>query len=546
MFKKTLLASAILATTAFGANAATLVVANDANISVEGTSATTKRVNLKTLATSLTFKLEAAAGAAKDDTFVFDFTGGVLLGAPTVTIAGATVTTHYTVTATTTSVTIKVVDASKFAKDQTIVLTDLDFIASTIANKDKMTVAGTFRKSNGVINPDEKAVAAKTFATFVNQFEVKNKGSFDAKIDVANKRETFEKKATTDTLSLAGSKTANSANVNTAKLNTAKLELTSPTFAGVISAVNKAAAKGVLSADKGTYTWSYDTAGIPSDEVITLGVETATDKKAALAARTFNAKATYSYTADGKNLDIVLLNGAVGAWKLNGSMVSIPYMPYGDTISQIIYLNNTGTVSGEISVDYITDKGVKGNFSITEMAKAKEVVAVAGAIKKGLEDDGFKTGKAKIDIVVNTPTGSISAFTGYNVGGNSRVVVANSTTHDLNQGASNGLASTLATVKTDASTAATKSTAAATDAASIKSTATSVTDAINKAARQAAKTAAAGGPPVVAVANGVTAADAVCDSNVAGQTLKLTAAPNTKFKIGDAVTDAFLNTYSCQ
>ena len=515
MFKKTLLASAILAT-AFGANAATLTVVDGGNVSVQGTSATTKRVNLKTVnttGTQLQFKLSQNLDV--DDTLIFDFTGGVMLGAPILesSVSSTTKGTEYDLTATSKTVTVKVKDKSKFVANTVISLDELDFIADTIAAKDAIKVAATFRKSNGVINPDEAPVAAKAFATFFNQFEVKNKGSFDAMIDVANKRETFTGKATSDILKIEGNKAANAVNVNSVAITSATFELTPSTMAGIISAVNSGSVKGALSTDKSKYTWTYTgTDGIPSAETYTLGVETDAAKKAALAARTFNGKATYNFNADGKSQSVVLLNGSVGAWKLNGSSVTVPYMPYADTISQVIYLNNTGTVSGEVSVDYITDKGVKGNFTLPEMAKAGEVTAIAGSIKKGLEDDGFKTGKAKLDIVVNTPAGSISAFTGYNVGGNSRVVVANSTTHDLGQ-------KIVGAIKT--LTSADVTAAVPTATANANAFATANTNALNdaraKAAGAAVVTIPASGTDVTAAA--LAAANAVCNLSTATHVL---------------------------
>lgn len=50
---------------------------------------------------------------------------------------------------------------------------------------------------------------------------------------------------------------------------------------------------------------------------------------------------------------------AVGSWGLDGSSTFVNYMPYGDTISQMIYATNNGSVDGSVTVSGYDEAGKK-------------------------------------------------------------------------------------------------------------------------------------------------------------------------------------------
>jgi hypothetical protein len=143
---------------------------------------------------------------------------------------------------------------------------------------------------------------------------------------------------------------------------------------------------------------------------------------------------------DGAGLNAVnssfdLLTGLdVGAWTLNGSQVSIPYMPYGSVITQIIYASNEGGQTGASTLDMTFEDGTSDTCSLGNIAPG--VTALAGMIRTCVEDsNGTASQKVALVITTNVPSSDIEVYSAYNVntdGGNGdRVTVPNSSTHGL-------------------------------------------------------------------------------------------------------------------
>jgi hypothetical protein len=55
---------------------------------------------------------------------------------------------------------------------------------------------------------------------------------------------------------------------------------------------------------------------------------------------------------------------ASGAWALNGASVVIPYIPYNDNASQIVYLTNKGTQTGDITITAFESNGTKYDLGV--------------------------------------------------------------------------------------------------------------------------------------------------------------------------------------
>jgi hypothetical protein len=148
-----------------------------------------------------------------------------------------------------------------------------------------------------------------------------------------------------------------------------------------------------------------------------------------LSPQTFSANILWNYDVAGATpvARTKTTNFAPGAWTINGALVRVPYMPYGDTISQIIYVSNRSGVTSDIDVDYITDTGAAGTFTLAGAAKAGSVTAIAGAIKTALEGKGVPT-TARVDLTLVMPISDrfIEVYSAYNVGGVDRGTVVNS------------------------------------------------------------------------------------------------------------------------
>ena len=115
-----------------------------------------------------------------------------------------------------------------------------------------------------------------------------------------------------------------------------------------------------------------------------------------------------------------------GRWTINGALVFVPYMPYGDNISQIIYVANRGGQTGEITIDAFDEQGATYSFSGGTVANGT-VKMLSGIIRDGLVTAGFKApGKVAFEITVNAPDKDIDVYSAYNVGGSDRGTVVNS------------------------------------------------------------------------------------------------------------------------
>lgn len=187
----------------------------------------------------------------------------------------------------------------------------------------------------------------------------------------------------------------------------------------------------------GQVTWTYTPGGagenvrhwlIPGNDRTVAGARVLT------APQQFTATVRYTYSLGAATASRTDGPVSAGEWRLNGFSAFVPYMPYGPTISQIIYLTNKSGQSGTITVDAYNQAGTACNFSAGTM-QAGRVTVLSGLIKTGLEgcyganfDD-----RVSMTVVANIPAGRAELVTAYNVNGN-RVQVANSSNGRIVQG----------------------------------------------------------------------------------------------------------------
>lgn len=106
-----------------------------------------------------------------------------------------------------------------------------------------------------------------------------------------------------------------------------------------------------------------------------------------------------------------------GSWTLNGSVVTIPYMPFDDNTAVIMRHTNTGVQSGDMSVRYMLE-GVSTKW---------ETAGVIGTSSRGVQNirdlvinkikevSGATAGKVAIEITTNVPSDDVTVYAGFKV-----------------------------------------------------------------------------------------------------------------------------------
>ena len=128
-------------------------------------------------------------------------------------------------------------------------------------------------------------------------------------------------------------------------------------------------------------------------------------------------------TASGTETD----NVAVGAWTLNGFQAFVPYMPFGATISQILYVTNKSTQAGAVTVDAYNEAGTTCSFS-AGTAAASAVTQLSTALVNGITAcyGANYSGKVSFNVSAPIPGALAEVYSAYNVNGNRLTVINNS------------------------------------------------------------------------------------------------------------------------
>ena len=150
----------------------------------------------------------------------------------------------------------------------------------------------------------------------------------------------------------------------------------------------------------------------------TIAVDFSFDGAREIPVMTADAAVAFSYisgSATGGTFSATALTAV--NWALEGQTFDIDYMPYGTSISQIIYVTNPTSVEADITVTVYDEDGTKyGPTLIAAKATALGVTSIAGDIKAMLPTD--YSGKARIAVTTNTS--SIFGYASYNVNGADR------------------------------------------------------------------------------------------------------------------------------
>jgi hypothetical protein len=108
---------------------------------------------------------------------------------------------------------------------------------------------------------------------------------------------------------------------------------------------------------------------------------------------------------------------AAGSWTINGAQIFVPYMPYGSTIDQVIYVANKSGVTGDISVQYIgTDTTAVVNLGKVGSVNGRSTLNISPLIKAALPAAAQASGRLAFIITINAPVADVDILASYRIG----------------------------------------------------------------------------------------------------------------------------------
>ena len=442
LFKKTLLATAV-AVTCGSALAGNVAVTKQVH-SLEGL----EGVTANQLSNSISYVLAAAYRDGDKVTFTFPDGALVASGFPTEinvpavnnadpaqAIAGMALgllnSDANSVTYRVTSVTQPTDGAGTTYSDRTtvganVVLGAITYAPAALSSASVTVTVNSETVAGDVL--DSSGTRTATIAEAKTQFGTASVGAgFDATIDVAQMRKAFVgggSDSMTWTISdVATTGWLNLATVNATNGTVVTVRGESGKFAGLTGSNFAAAGTDVVSETDATVTVSY--AGQTTNDTITFTPTSGTSAPV-LEAQKFTSDFVYNYVSAGAAAGTKTVGSAVasGEWTLNGATVNIPYMPYSPTASQVVYVSNAGTQTGDISVTAFDDSGNMYDLGVIATANANTVTKLAPTITTALLAAGFDgNGRVSITVTVNAPADDITVHASFNIGGSSRAYV---------------------------------------------------------------------------------------------------------------------------
>jgi hypothetical protein len=261
-----------------------------------------------------------------------------------------TVTANASIGQTTIGAVATLAEDSIMVKTQDIALGTVELCATS-----KATNGSQFDK----VDCQDLATTENQFGTIVVKDIAGNPTPLDQQISVSSNRLEFTS-ASADPAVLVDMLTW-SATDNTDLADEAEVDETRVVLSGDFGALENDAFKGTYPGAEYTYDDEAKTLTAVYTTDVTVGPATTDtititpDGVATLKAQSFSIAGERDYgsvvgESIGNNVD-------AGEWTLDGALVNIPYMPYHDGISQIVYVTNEGSQDGEISGEAFDEAG---------------------------------------------------------------------------------------------------------------------------------------------------------------------------------------------
>lgn len=432
MFKKTLIAASVATLAGTAVAGINDGVTTPTSLALEGTVA----AGTVAIGNELTVNLTADADYIANDVLEFYVTGATIDVENSDPSVGA-LANFIDMDADTGRIRFRV--QSEVSENTTLSLTGVDLLTDDLSSGTKINVSSQAVSLNPAIG-EYDVNAAKTVAVATPQFKLDttNTAGFNGVINVEDSRELFVAGAS-DTASVVYT---DQGGVNQIALAEVVHTITGSDFGhfsawaddeGEIAVASGVSATGVddtfayeLSEDLTTLTITQTAAtGIDTDVDVTLNAPGA-DSGVALAEQSFTASVV-GENAAGVSATIVPADTDFGQWTLNGASVFVPYMPYSSTsaLSQIIYVTNNGSQSGQIEVTAFDDAGNDYGPYDLGTVNGKSVKKLTTDLNAKLFADGVTSGKLAFTVTVTAPAGNIEVYTAYKAG-NDRGTVINS------------------------------------------------------------------------------------------------------------------------
>lgn len=401
-------------------------------------------------------------GYRAEDTITVNISGAKIdltkTTAPTLTVAADGVQKSGAISGAGDTVTFDVLDIS--ANQVRFTVKSSDAATVTVRGNAMLNLANVFLDSSGLASDTTVAVSssakntsgtdfdpasAATVTTLVTQYSAEVTKKLDAKIDVGTDRQQFENGSKTDTLTLKVEKKTDNKELVPAttsytikgdfswmsddsidlnkdgKFTTAELQkAVSYAGADTIKSLALNTAKNELTAVTTTVGGTVDAA--PAWTFTVPGFDDGKLENPMLSVQTFTAAVSVtSDTSIGGKAGAMpaLASSDAGAWTLNGSVVVVPYVPFGPNTQPILRHTNAGTRTGDVTVRYmvegehnawqaLTAAGIKDSKpGVTNM-----LALVTDALKAEGYDASAKGFKVALEVVTNVPSNDVFVYAG--------------------------------------------------------------------------------------------------------------------------------------
>lgn len=428
MFKKSLVALALVTASTGAFAAADIKTASEAaaiEFSIEGSASKSE-----VLAGDVTVVLGAEYSIG--DILTFTFVGGdvdtdTALSTYT-TSTGAAAVTIGLLNSSSSSLTYRVTEIDTVLAvttiDEEIVLAGLEFDRDSVVASGKVVVTYAAETSTAV-SIDSGTKSSATIIEATNQFTLDTVVKLNAVIDVEAQRLTFTGAAETDTGSVTtlsdGALTYPATAITFDHVLTGDFTFldTDLDTAGIQLATSVTPVPDTVTATTMTFEDIATGASpivIDTDEVDDTVIPTQGFTLSVTAKYTDHGTAEAAGTATDDATSVVNGALALGEWTLNGSVVNVPYLPFGPATQPIIRHTNIGSQTGDISLRYMVE-GVDTAFvdaGVIVTQATPGVRNLLSIVSDALKADGYDASvagfKVALEVTSNVPANDVTVF----------------------------------------------------------------------------------------------------------------------------------------
>ena len=142
---------------------------------------------------------------------------------------------------------------------------------------------------------------------------------------------------------------------------------------------------------------------------------------AVLPGTSYTVGVTTNYLGDSTGTRV--FSDSSGSWTLNGFQAFLPYMPYGSSITQVIYIVNRGSQSGAVTVDWVDQFGNSASLGTVANLGPSTTMSIGPIIQAALPTLQQTGGRLALTITANVPAADVQINSQYNVSGNRAFVL---------------------------------------------------------------------------------------------------------------------------